>query len=55
MKRATSAIRKCIRRSRLTPKEQQILAGITEAVQQVNLHKQGKIQLRSIEQVLNEL
>lgn len=38
-----------------TNKEKQILAGLEEAVEQVNLHKAGKIKLKTIQQVLDEL
>ena len=40
---------------KFTNKEKQILADLDEAVKQVNLHKTGKIKLKTIQQVLNEL
>jgi len=40
---------------KLTTKEKKILKGLEEAVEQVNLHKKGKAQLKTIQQVLNEL
>ena len=40
---------------KLTLKEKKILKELEDAVVQVNLHKQGKIKLKSIQQVLNEL
>ena len=40
---------------KMTAKEAKILSGIEDAVEQVNLHKQGKIKLKTIQQVLNEL
>jgi len=38
-----------------TKKEKQILADLEEVVEQVNLHKAGKIKLKTIQQVLDEL
>lgn len=35
--------------------KKEILNGLKEAVEQVNLHKQGKIKLKSLDQLLNEL
>lgn len=40
---------------KFTAKEKKILADLDEAVEQVNLHKKGKIKLKSIQQVLDEL
>lgn len=40
---------------KLTTKEKKILKGLEEAVEQVNLHKKGKVQLKTIQQVLDEL
>lgn len=40
---------------KLTTKEKKILEGLEEAVEQVNLHKKGKAQLKTIQQVLDEL
>ena len=37
------------------PNKKQILDGIREAVEQVKLHKQGKIKLKTAQQLLNEL
>jgi len=42
-------------KKKLTAKEKKILKGLEDAVQQVNLHKQGKIKLKTVQQVLNEL
>ena len=38
-----------------TAKEKQILSDLEEAVEQVNLHKKGKLKLKTIQQVLDEL
>lgn len=38
-----------------TAKEKKILADLDEAVEQVNLHKKGKVKLKTIQQVLDEL
>ena len=38
-----------------TDKEKQLLADLDDAVEQVNLHKAGKIKLKTIQQVLDEL
>ncbi len=38
-----------------TAKEKKILTDMDDAVEQVNLHKKGKIKLKSIQQVLDEL
>lgn len=40
---------------KLTTKEKKILKGLEEAVEQVNLHKKRKVQLKTIQQVLDEL
>jgi hypothetical protein len=40
---------------KFTIKEKNILANLDEAVEQVKLHKAGKIQLKTIQQVLDEL
>ena len=40
---------------KLTGKEKKILKGLEEAVQQANLHKKGKVDLKTIQQVLDEL
>lgn len=42
-------------KKKLNAKEKKILKGLEDAIEQVNLHKQGKIKLKSIQQVLNEL
>lgn len=42
-------------KKKLTAKEKKILKGLEDAVEQVNLHKQGKIKLKTVQQVLNEL
>lgn len=41
--------------SQLSAKEKKWLAGLEEAVKQVNQHKQGKIKLKSAKALLNEL
>jgi len=38
-----------------TAKEEKILASLEDAVDQVNLYKKGKVKLKTIQQVLNEL
>jgi hypothetical protein len=38
-----------------TAKEKKILADLEEAVEQINLHKKGKVKLKTIQQVLDEL
>jgi hypothetical protein len=40
---------------KFTTKEKKILADLDEAAEHVNLHKKGKIKLKSIQQVLDEL
>ena len=40
---------------KFTAKEKKILADMDEAVAQVNLHKKGKVKLKTLQQVLNEL
>ena len=42
-------------KKKLTAKEKKILKGLEDAVVQVNLHKQGKIKLKTVQQVLNDL
>ncbi|MBI2269672.1 MAG: hypothetical protein HYU69_04855 [Bacteroidetes bacterium] len=39
----------------LTSGKSEILKGIKEAVEEVKLHKQGKIKLRSAKDLINEL
>ena len=39
----------------LSAEQKRILNGISEAVNEVNLHKQGKIKLQSGDEFLNEL
>jgi len=39
----------------LTPTKARFLKGLKDAVEQVNLHKQGKIKLKSARQLLDEL
>ena len=39
----------------LSPVKAQFLEELKEAVKEVNLHKQGKIKLKSAEELLNEL
>ena len=39
----------------LTPYKAEVLEGLKEAVEQVNLAKQGKIKLKSARQLLSEL
>lgn len=36
-------------------KKEEILKGLEESIKQMKLHLEGKIQLKSIEQLLNEL
>lgn len=38
-----------------SPTKEEILQGIREAVEEVNLAKQGKIKLKSFDEFLNEL
>jgi hypothetical protein len=40
---------------KFTAKEKKILSDLEDAVTQVKLHKEGKIQLKTIQQVLDEL
>ena len=40
---------------KFTSKEKQILADIETSVDQINLHKKGKLKLKTIQQVLNDL
>ncbi len=39
----------------LTPYKAEVLEGLKEAVEQVNLAKQGKVKLKSARQLLDEL
>ena len=39
----------------LSAKEKKWLAGFEKAIEQVNLHKQGKIKLKTAKQLLDEL
>ena len=39
----------------LTPSQLRFLNGLSEAIREVNLHKQGKIKLQSFEEFLDEL
>ncbi len=39
----------------LSPKEKKWLAGFEKAIEQINLHKQGKIKLKTAKQLLDEL
>ena len=39
----------------LTPNQLRFLNGLSEAIREVNLHKQGKIKLQSFEEFLDEL
>jgi hypothetical protein len=39
----------------LTPKKKQILRDLEKSVKWVKLHRQGKAQAKSIEQILDEL
>jgi hypothetical protein len=41
--------------AQLSNKEKKWLAGLEEAVQEVNQHKQGKVKLKSAKVLLNEL
>ena len=38
-----------------TAKERKILADLEDATSEVNLHKKGKIKLKTLQQVLDEL
>ena len=40
---------------RFTSKEKKILADLDEAIDQVKLHQEGKIKLKTIQEVLDEL
>ena len=40
---------------KFTPNEKKILAELDEAVEQVKLHKEGKLKLKTLQEVLNEL
>lgn len=39
----------------IEPGKDEILSGISEAVNEVNLHKKGKLKLKTAQQFLNEL
>ncbi len=39
----------------LTPYKAEVLEGLKEAIEQVNLAKQGKIKLKSVRQLLDEI
>ncbi len=39
----------------ITPEKYKILEGLKQAIDEVNLHKQGKIKLKSAKALLNEL
>ncbi len=38
-----------------SPSKEEILQGISEAVEEVNLHRKGKLKLKTAQQFLNEL
>ncbi len=40
---------------KLSKKEKEFLKGFDEAIEFVNLHQQGKVKARTIDQLLNEL
>ncbi len=40
---------------KLSPKEKAFLKGFDEAIDYVNLHQQGKVKAKTIDQLLNEL
>ena len=37
------------------PTKQELIADLKEAIEEVNLHRAGKIKLRTVEELLNEL
>jgi len=41
--------------SKLSRKEQEFLKGFDEAIEFVNLHKEGKVEAKTIDHLLNEL
>ncbi|TSJ42936.1 hypothetical protein FO440_01735 [Mucilaginibacter corticis] len=41
--------------SKLSRKEKEFLKGLDESIEFVKLHQQGKVEAKSIEQLLNEL
>jgi ABC-type oligopeptide transport system ATPase subunit len=41
--------------TKFSQKEKAFLKGLDESIEFVNLHKQGKVKARSIDQLLNEL
>jgi len=42
-------------KKKYTAREKEILADLEESVKQVNLHKEGKIKLKTIQELLDEL
>ena len=46
---------KFVKTKPITPYKAEVLEGLKEAVEQVNLAKQGKIKLKSAKQLLDEL
>lgn len=46
---------KFVKAKPLTPYKAEVLEGLREAVEQVNLAKQGKVHLKSARQLLDEL
>ena len=46
---------KFVKTKPITPYKAEVLEGLKEAVEQVNLAKQGKIKLKSARQLLDEL
>lgn len=46
---------KYVKTKPLNPHKEEVLNGIREAVEEVNLHKQGKIKLKTARELLDEL
>ncbi|MFN3997455.1 hypothetical protein [Algoriphagus sp.] len=44
-----------VKTEKLNPKDEEFYEGLKEAVEEVNLAKQGKIKLKSAKELLNEL
>lgn len=51
----TSQVKSNGKRKHKKTEKEKILAGLKRSVHQVNLHKQGKIKLKTLDEVLKEL
>ncbi len=50
-----NGVLKLARKKKLTPKQQEMLEGLQDALREVELHRQGKIKLHTLEELLAEI